>query len=113
MTGLATGPLIDRLALACRVGQGQIGAKRVRSGLWNARIDVPAQPAVNQLLRRLTPAEREVLAQMLAQEFVGGVHETLVVLYEAQVEPFQDGYEGTPFHDFVGRLDDWPWPSER
>ncbi|MFD3404582.1 DUF6547 family protein [Kribbella sp. NPDC058693] len=69
--------------------------------------------AVNQLLRRLTSAEREVLAQMLAQEFVGGVHETLVVLHEAQVEPLQDGYEGTPFHDFVGRLDDWPWPSEQ
>jgi hypothetical protein len=105
--------LIDRLVLACRAGQGQISAKRVRSGLWNAKTDVPDKSAVNQLLRRLTPAERELLAQMLAQEFVGGVHETLVVLHEAQVEPFQDGYEGTPFHDFVGRLDDWPWPSER
>ena len=49
---------------------------------------------------------------MLEQAFVGGVHETLVVLHEAEVSPFDQGYEGTPFHDFVGRLDDWPWPEE-
>ena len=49
---------------------------------------------------------------MLEEQFVGGVHETLVVLHEADIEPFDDGYEGTPFHDFVGRLTDWPWPDE-
>jgi hypothetical protein len=73
---------------------------------------MPDQLAVNELLRGLTGSEREVLAQMLALEFVGGVHEALVVLHQAQVEPFQEGYEGTPFHDFVGRLDDWPWASQ-
>ena len=48
---------------------------------------------------------------MLAKEFVSGVHETLVVLHELGVPPFDTGYEGTPFHDFVGRLTDWEWPD--
>jgi hypothetical protein len=47
---------------------------------------------------------------MLAGAFFGGVHETLVVLHEAGIRPFDDGYEGTPYHDFVGRLDGWEWP---
>jgi hypothetical protein len=32
--------------------------------------------------------------------------------YEVSVLlPFDKAYEGTPFHDFVGRLDDWEWPK--
>lgn len=30
------------------------------------------------------------------------------------VEPFVGGYEGSPFHDFVGRVDpevSWSWPE--
>jgi hypothetical protein len=48
---------------------------------------------------------------MLEDEFVSGVHESLVVLHEESVPPFDGGYEGTPFHDFVGRLGDWDWPE--
>ena len=40
-----------------------------------------------------------------------GQGRALVVLHEAQLEPFDEGYEGTPFHDFVGRLTGWQWPS--
>ncbi len=36
--------------------------------------------------------------------FEAGAHTALVVLHEVVVPPFEDGYEGTPFHDFVGRL---------
>ena len=109
--------MIDRLVHACREGQGQIDSHRVRTGLWNRAAgvdadDLPDQHAANVLLARLDRSEREILAVMLAQAFVGGVHETLVVLHEAEIPPFDDGYEGTPFHDFVGRLDDWPWPDE-
>jgi hypothetical protein len=109
--------VVDRLVRSCRQGQGQIAANRVRSGVWNPnadtmRDDMPDQAAMNALLRRLEADDREVLAQFLAQQFVGGVHETLVVLHEAGIAPFDDGYEGTPFHDFVGRLDDWPWPDD-
>jgi hypothetical protein len=67
--------------------------------------------AVNNLLARLDDVERETLAQMLDQQFVSGVHETLVVLHETETPPFDEAYEGTPFHDFIGRLNGWTWPS--
>jgi hypothetical protein len=35
----------------------------------------------------------------------------LRVLHDHGVPPFEDGYEGTPFNDFTGRLYDWPWPA--
>jgi hypothetical protein len=48
---------------------------------------------------------------MLQEQFVDGVHAALVAMHEHPVPPFEDGYEGTPFHDFVGRLDGWEWPT--
>lgn len=108
--------VIDRLVRACRAGQGQMGARRARAGLWNANADaqpeaMPDQRLMNLLLARLDQAEREVLAQMLSEAFVSGVHETLVTIYKAGVPPFNVAYEGTPFHDFVGRLEGWTWPD--
>ena len=110
--------VIDRMVDSCRDGQGQIGARRARAGVWNAYADalpdeLSDQRAMNLLLARLDPADREVLAQMLYEAFRGGVHEALVILHEEGVSPFDAGYEGTPFHDFVGRLDDWPWPEDQ
>lgn len=52
---------------------------------------MPDQPAMNELLRRLDPADREVLARMLEQAFVSGVHETLLVAHEEGIEPFRSG----------------------
>ena len=109
--------LIDALVRSCRDGQGQVAAKRVLEGVWSPNAedpdaDMPDQRAMNGLLRRLAPADREILAQMMAEEFVSGVHESLVVLHEQKLPPFDNGYEGTPFHDFVGRLDAWEWPAD-
>jgi len=67
---------------------------------------------MNQLLLSLTTNQREVLATMLAQEFISGVHESLVVLRGEKVTPLDDGYECDPYHDFVGRLDGWTWPAQ-
>jgi hypothetical protein len=105
---------IDRLVHACRDGQGQIGSDRVRAGVWHKYADaarMPDQWAINELLARLSEHDRDILAEMLADEFRNGVHETLVVLHEQKIVPFEDGYEGTPFHDFIGRLNDWDWPE--
>lgn len=109
--------IIDELVSECLEGQGQIGPIRARAGVWNANAGpstegLEDQARMNDLLHRLRPADREVLAVMLAQAFVGGVHKALVTLHEHEVPPFEDGYEGTPFHDFVGRLDGWGWPGE-
>jgi hypothetical protein len=107
--------LIDRLVQACQGGQGQIGPDRARRGVWNPYANpdlMPDQQRFNEFLAGLSQAQRAVLAEMLSGEFVGGVFQTLVVLHGQEVAPFDDGYEGTPFNDFVGRLDDWPWPAD-
>jgi hypothetical protein len=108
--------LIDALVGSC-AGQGQVAARKVVVGIWNRNaddpaIDIPDQRAMNDVLRRLAAEDRQVLARMMSEEFVSGVHETLEVLYEHQVPPFDRGYEGTPFHDFIGRLAGWEWPEE-
>ncbi|WP_088284679.1 DUF6547 family protein [Kineosporia sp. A_224] len=108
--------VIDRLVKSCLEGQGQISADRARRGVWNPNAlglgdGMEDQAAMNDLLARLAPEDRELLASILSEQFVHGVHETLVVLHEEQVPPFDEGYEGSPFHDFVGRLDGWPWPT--
>lgn len=108
--------IIDRLVHDCHQGQGQIAAERLRAGVWNPHAtaeDMPEQRAVNELLARMTKDDRETFARLLATEFESGVHATLVALHELEVPPFEKAYEGTPFHDFVGRLADWQWPSAR
>jgi hypothetical protein len=47
----------------------------------------------------------------MAKEGELGVFETLKALEEFQIAPFESGYEGSPFNDFIGRLDDWQWPE--
>jgi hypothetical protein len=61
----------------------------------------------------MSSEDREILARVLEEEFAGGVHTGLVTLHEAGLVPLDKGYEGTPFDEFVGRLDDWPWPASR
>jgi uncharacterized protein DUF6547 len=107
--------LIDKLVAVCKKGQGQLGSTRVRKGLWNAnatREFIPDQHEINLLLERLSPADREILAGMLAHSVETGVFETLKVLEEFEIEPFKDGYEGSSFNDFIGRLADWKWPKD-
>lgn len=99
--------VIDRLVQSCHEGEGQIGARRARAGIWNPHITAktdPEQHAVNLLLARLPKKDRETLARLLADQFVTGVHATLAVLHEEAVPPFDQAYEGTPFHDFIGRF---------
>ena len=106
--------LIDEMVEVCRDGQGQIGARRAREGVWNRSATptfLPEQHSINVLLARLDPADREVLARMLAEEVVTGVFETLKALETFKVAPFESGYEGSPFEDFVGRLGGWDWPK--
>lgn len=95
-------------------GAGPDGPKRARAGLWNANAtpdQLPEQHEVNVLLAGISKADREILARMLQEAFEGGVHATLAALHEAGLVPFDRAYEGTPFHDFVGRLAGWTWPS--
>jgi hypothetical protein len=106
--------VIERLVREAKEGQGQIGPKRVRAGVWNKSATVSAMPdqqAINDLIAGMSKKAREVLARLLEESYVAGVHDTLVALNEAQIEPFEDGYEDSPFHDFMGRLHGWEWPT--
>jgi hypothetical protein len=109
--------IIDHLVEVSRTGQGQVGPKRVISGLWNPNAtedSLSDQHAMNLLLSALSVEQRAVLATMLQDQFVCGVFETLKALEEFQIEPFLDGYEGSSYHDFIGRVadDPWEWPKE-
>ena len=115
MSDTAYRDLIDALVLSCNEGQGQIGPRRARAGVWNPSADSVddggEQARINDLLRRLTVEDREVLASLLGETFAGGVHETLVVLHEHHVHPFEEGVEGSPSMDFSGRRLGLEWPS--
>jgi hypothetical protein len=107
--------MIDALVQACHGGQGQIGARRARAGMWNENAtaeSMPEQHEMNLLLARLTRADREILATILTQQVETGVFETLKVLEQFGIAPFEDGYEGSPFNDFLGRLANWEWPEK-
>jgi hypothetical protein len=98
----------------CREGQGQISARRARAGIWNTNATpdyIQYQHEINEFLARLSVQDREILAKVLVQEVVLGVFESLKVLEQFQIAPFEEGYEGTPYHDFIGRLADWEWPE--
>lgn len=106
--------VIDALVSMCRAGQGRVGASRIQSGVWNPNASpsvLPEQHRVNELLARLSPEDRAALAEVLVQEVQLGVFETLKVLEQNGVSPFEDGYEGSAYHDFIGRLGGWQWPE--
>jgi len=107
--------VIDDLVEVCKDGQGQIGARWVRSGEWLSHLDAESSPreyATRQFVARLSASDREILARMVADSFSDGVFNTLVTLDEHQIAPFEDGYEGSACNDFIGRMaGDWDWPE--
>lgn len=106
----------DGMVHACKHGQGQIGPERAKAGVWNQNAteeSIPEQHEINLLPSRLSADDRRIVAGMLEEAFSGGVFEALRVFEEFEIEPFRDGYEGSPYHDFIGRLElpDWEWPK--
>ena len=107
--------IIDRLVKDCEEGQGQVVPRRIARGVWNANATadvLPDQFRINELLSSLgSEQHRAAFAAVASDCFVAGVHQTLVALHEAGIKPFDDGVEGTPFADFIGRLQGWEWPD--
>jgi hypothetical protein len=106
--------MIDWLVKDCHELQGQVAPRKIRDGVWNhnATADfVPEEHGVNELLTALDADERAVVAWIAEQSFVAGVHQALVALHDFEVAPFDKGIEGTPFHDFMGRLHGSQWPA--
>jgi len=48
---------------------------------------------------------------MLEHEVRTGIFETLKVLENEGNQTFERRYEGSPYHDHIGRMDDWDWPE--
>ena len=104
--------LVDAMVEACNEGQGQIAASRVHAGVWNEHVDEHhEQQAINELLATLTLDQRAVLAGLLTSQYRSGMFGALVVLSESETHPFDRAYEGSPFEDFMGRVDGWQWPE--
>lgn len=106
--------VIDNLVAMCQHESGNTSAERVKSGIWNANAKpdfLPDQYAINEMLGRLSVPDRGIIANMLAREIERGVFETLKALEASQIPPFEDGYEGSPYNDFMGRLNGWSWPK--
>ena len=127
--------MIDTLVEMCREGQGQISAQRFMDGVWNINVttdvlaaqddddDLPPEIRaeyrkmladdleVNQLLERISADDRKIIARLLAKEVECGVFETLKILEEYRISPFETGYEGSRFNDFIGRIEGWEWPE--
>lgn len=109
--------IIDAMVVSC-ADAGQVSAQRVRLGVWNSNAeespDAPVeQHEMNVLLASLTPAQRDTLAALFAEEFASGVFNALEVLHAARVANFEAGYDGSPGDDFLGRMDGWDWPAAR
>jgi len=109
--------MIDELVNMVKTGQGQIGSNRAKEGIWNknAKRDgiLDDQYEYNKLLKKLDQDERLVLARLLEEQVKTGVFETLKALENKKIKPFDEGYEGSPFEDFIGRMNDWEWPDNQ
>lgn len=107
--------IIDTLVHECRAGQGMIQPRWICDSVWNRAAledpeSLPEEPKRNGLLARLGEGDRELIASMLEETFQGGVFIARRVLHDEELAPFDDGYDGIPFNDFIGRLDGWDWP---
>ena len=77
--------------------------------------------AKNELLAALTPEQKGVLAEMLQDEHIAGIHDTLAYINEMMdlegLELHQDGesypndYFESLHYDFISRCDGDEWPE--
>ena len=74
--------------------------------------EMPEENRMNIVLARLGDDDRAEVARMVELSYEGGIHDTLRLLHDNAVPPFDVAYDGTPFQDFMGRLKtDWAWPT--
>ena len=78
---------------------------------------------INSFTRTLTDEQRELVARICRSERVGGIHDVLAdlswwidcedVALTIDGAPMPVDQSGMGLHgDYVGRLDEWQWPTE-
>jgi hypothetical protein len=92
-------------------------ARKVRDGGALA-----AGAPANDLVSRLSQADRATLAALLDAERSAAVHDVLArltwwldtgrIAWSAGGAPMPAGLEGGLHQDFVGRAGGWPWPQQ-
>ena len=88
----------------------------VRNGSYP---DIPDNQDINALLASLTVAQRDIVARMMQEAKVGGIHDAVVALLDdGGYRLSRDGVElpyqpfGTESHfDYIARLNGQEWPE--
>jgi hypothetical protein len=84
--------------------------------------DSPENKPINELLSGLTPAQREIVAQITQEARDGGIHDTLAYLDDEMANGLRLVHEGielpiSPFeslhYDWVCRHEGDAWPGEK
>lgn len=108
---------IDDLVHSCLRGPGQFSRQRVNEGVWHRHVEsirgddalAAKLRTINEVLAGLDAHQREAVAELLDEQYVGAVHDVLMRLHEAEIAPFDTGY-WDPHHDFYARLQGEDWP---
>lgn len=103
---------------------GLVERKDSMTALWVKGDGFPKtedNQAKNELLAALTPEQKGVLAEMLQDEHIAGIHDTLAYINEMMdlegLELHQDGesypndYFESLHYDFISRCDGDEWPE--
>lgn len=103
---------------------GLVERKDSMTALWVKGDGFPKtedNKAKNELLAALTPEQKGVLAEMLQDEHIAGIHDTLAYINEMMdlegLELHQDGesypndYFESLHYDFISRCDGDEWPE--
>lgn len=95
-----------------------VHAERVKKGVWH-REPPPDQVKFNEVLARLSAADRNVLAEIVQQAADASVHNALVFMLDHECrfthegEPVAEQPFDTDAHfDFMARIAGTPWPDE-
>lgn len=98
--------------------KNSVTARWIRGGGFPQMDDNKAK---NNFLAALTPEQREVLVEMIQDEHIGGIHDTLVYINEMMdlegLELYQDGksypndYFESLHYDFISRCNGDEWPE--
>ena len=67
--------------------------------------------AKNDLLATLTPEQKDVLAEMLQDEHIAGIHTTLAYELHQDGESYPNDYFESLHYDFISRCDGDEWPE--
>lgn len=111
--------LIDALV---ELGRGCVIAARIRATGHAERTNVDDTELGSDESRRkrvmlaMTPEQRDVVAELVASERIGAIHDVLANLPAHGVElagaPLSDQADETPHWDFMARLDGEVWRAD-